>query len=114
MKVAVGSMHVVVLTETNEMYVWGRNDQAQLGDSPNAAITDPTLMSALHGKTIIGISCGPAQVIYIYIYIYIYNILLDKYQLLSLWRWCTLTLRKEIRKKEIRVRRVKKKKVIET
>ncbi|KAB7494648.1 E3 ubiquitin-protein ligase HERC2, partial [Armadillidium nasatum] len=60
-KVAVGSMHVVVLTDKNEMYVWGRNDQAQLGDSPNAAIPEPTLMSALNGKPIIGVACGPAQ-----------------------------------------------------
>lgn len=56
-------MHVVVLTDKNEMYVWGRNDQAQLGDSPNAAITEPTYMSTLHGKTIIGVACGPSQVI---------------------------------------------------
>lgn len=55
-------MHSVVLTEDGEVYVWGRNDQAQLGDSPHAALAEPTLMSALHGKSIIGIACGPSQV----------------------------------------------------
>lgn len=55
-------MHSVVLTEDGEVYVWGRNDQAQLGDSPHAALAEPTLMSPLHGKSIIGIACGPSQV----------------------------------------------------
>ena len=61
-KVAIGSMHSVILTDKNEMYVWGRNDQAQLGDSPSAAIAEPTHVSTLIGKTIIGIACGPSQV----------------------------------------------------
>ncbi|XP_076028585.1 E3 ubiquitin-protein ligase HERC2 isoform X2 [Oratosquilla oratoria] len=60
-EVGVGSMHVSVLTEEGEMFVWGRNDQAQLGDSPHAAVTEPTLMKSLHGKNIIGIACGPSQ-----------------------------------------------------
>lgn len=55
-------MHVVTLTEDGEVYVWGRNDQAQLGDSPHVALAEPTLMSSLHGKNIIGIACGPSQV----------------------------------------------------
>ncbi|XP_071532835.1 E3 ubiquitin-protein ligase HERC2 isoform X2 [Panulirus ornatus] len=60
-EVGVGCMHVVTLTEDGEVYVWGRNDQAQLGDSPHVALAEPTLMSSLHGKNIIGISCGPSQ-----------------------------------------------------
>lgn len=63
-RIAVGSMHVVALSEKNDMYVWGRNDQAQLGDSPNAAIPQPTQMSTLHGKAIVGVACGPSQVFY--------------------------------------------------
>ena len=58
-----GSMHVAILTDEGEVYVWGRNDQAQLGDSPNAAIMEPTLMSSLQNKNIIGIACGPSQVV---------------------------------------------------
>lgn len=61
-EVGVGCMHVVVLTEEGEVYVWGRNDQAQLGDAPHVALAEPTLMSSLHGKNIIGIACGPSQV----------------------------------------------------
>lgn len=61
-EVAVGCMHSLVLTEDGEVYVWGRNDQAQLGDSPHASLAEPTLMSTLHGKSIIGIACGPSQV----------------------------------------------------
>lgn len=57
-----GCMHVVSLTEDGEVYVWGRNDQAQLGDSPHVALAEPTLMSAIQGKNIIGIACGPSQV----------------------------------------------------
>ncbi|KAG0712551.1 E3 ubiquitin-protein ligase HERC2 [Chionoecetes opilio] len=60
-QVGVGCMHVVVLTEESEVLVWGRNDQAQLGDAPHLALAEPTFMSSLHGKNIIGIACGPAQ-----------------------------------------------------
>lgn len=60
-EVGVGCMHVVILTEDGEVYVWGRNDQAQLGDSPHAAVPEPSLLSALQGKSIIGIACGPSQ-----------------------------------------------------
>ncbi|KAK8398901.1 hypothetical protein O3P69_004178 [Scylla paramamosain] len=60
-EVGVGCMHVVVLTEEGEVLVWGRNDQAQLGDAPHVALAEPTLMSSLHGKNIIGIACGPSQ-----------------------------------------------------
>ena len=64
-EVGVGCMHVVILTEDGEVYVWGRNDQAQLGDSPHAAVPEPTLLSALQGKSIIGIACGPSQVMFL-------------------------------------------------
>ncbi|XP_042217246.1 E3 ubiquitin-protein ligase HERC2-like isoform X2 [Homarus americanus] len=60
-EVGMGCMHVVTLTEDGEVYVWGRNDQAQLGDSPHVALAEPTLMSSLQGKNIIGIACGPSQ-----------------------------------------------------
>ena len=71
-EVGVGCMHVVVLTEEGEVLVWGRNDQAQLGDAPHVALAEPTLMSSLHGKNIIGIACGPSQVELYVFFVFLY------------------------------------------
>ncbi|XP_070553640.1 E3 ubiquitin-protein ligase HERC2-like isoform X2 [Ptychodera flava] len=59
--VQVGSMHCLARTEDGEVYCWGRNDQGQLGDNSLSTKTEPTLMSALEGKSITGIACGPSQ-----------------------------------------------------
>ena len=59
---AVGSMHVLALTDEGEVYAWGGNDQGQLGDSAMNSKAEPTLMTSLEGKNIIGVACGPSQV----------------------------------------------------
>lgn len=62
MSLAVGSGHVLALTDEGEVYGWGRNDYAQVGESTGGHILEPMLISSLQGKTIIGIACGPTQV----------------------------------------------------
>ena len=60
--ISVGSVHCVAVTEDGEVYSWGRNDQGQLGDTFTTTRAEPTIIAALEGKGISGVSCGPAQV----------------------------------------------------
>jgi hypothetical protein len=60
---AVGSVHVLALTEEGEVYGWGRNDYAQVGETTGSSVLEPTLITSLQGKVIIGIACGPTQVV---------------------------------------------------
>ena len=50
------------MTEDGEVYSWGRNEQAQLGDTSSIARAEPTAIAAIGSKEITGVSCGPAQV----------------------------------------------------
>ena len=59
-------MHCLVVTDDGEVYCWGRNDQAQLGDNVTSSKSEPTVLTALEGKHISGVTCGPAQVRTIY------------------------------------------------
>ena len=61
-ELCVGSMHALAITDNGEVYGWGRNDQGQLGDGTLVSRGEPTLVVQLEGKTICGITCGPAQV----------------------------------------------------
>lgn len=56
--VAVGSSHCCAIIESGEVYCWGRNDQGQLGAYNGV---EPTIITSLEGKKIIGATCGPAQ-----------------------------------------------------
>lgn len=60
--IGIGSMHCVAITDDGEVYGWGRNDQGQIGDMSNNCLPEPTLLSGLDGKNIIGAACGPSQV----------------------------------------------------
>jgi E3 ubiquitin-protein ligase HERC2 len=62
--ISVGSMHCLAVTfsEDGDVYGWGRNEQGQLGDISVQYRTEPTLLSGLEGKKIIGAACGPSQV----------------------------------------------------
>jgi hypothetical protein len=64
-KLSTFAFHVLVLTENNELYTWGRNDKGQLGlgfESPtNEPILKPTkinLPAQLHSAKIIDIAVG--------------------------------------------------------
>lgn len=61
-EIAVGSGHVLALTEDGEVYGWGRNDNGQVGETTGPSVLEPTLISLLQGKNITGIACGPNQV----------------------------------------------------
>ncbi|KAL5011340.1 hypothetical protein ScPMuIL_009891 [Solemya velum] len=58
---AVGSMHSLAVTDDGEVYGWGRNEQAQMGDLSVNNRTLPTLMGGLDSKNIVGAACGPSQ-----------------------------------------------------
>lgn len=60
--ISVGSMHCLAVSEDGDVYGWGRNDQGQLGDMSIQCRTEPTLLTGLDGKKIIGAACGPSQV----------------------------------------------------
>jgi len=60
--ISVGSMHSLAVTEEGEVYGWGRNEQGQLGDMSIQYRSEPTLLSGLEGKKIIGAACGNSQV----------------------------------------------------
>jgi E3 ubiquitin-protein ligase HERC2 len=59
----VGSVHVLALTEEGEVYGWGRNDYGQVGETTGTSVLEPTIIAPLQGKVIIGIACGPTQVV---------------------------------------------------
>lgn len=61
-KIAVGSGHVLALTDDGEVYGWGRNDNGQVGETSETNVLEPTLVSLLQGKNIVDIDCGPNQV----------------------------------------------------
>jgi E3 ubiquitin-protein ligase HERC2 len=58
---SVGSSHVLALTDTGEIYGWGRNDQGQLGDLVGTYVTEPVRLTGLKGRQIVGMACGPSQ-----------------------------------------------------
>ena len=60
--ISVGSIQCLVVTQDGEVYGWGRSDQGQLGDISIQCRTEPTLLSGLDGKNIVGAACGPSQV----------------------------------------------------
>lgn len=65
-ELAVGLVHVLALTESGEVYSWGKQEYAQCGDSPLS--DEPRLVSPLCGKTIVGIASGPTQVVHCIIF----------------------------------------------
>ncbi|XP_015510519.2 E3 ubiquitin-protein ligase HERC2 [Neodiprion lecontei] len=58
---AVGNVHVLTLTEDQLVYGWGRNDYGQIDHGLGTTVPEPTLCSALTGKSVIGLVCGPTQ-----------------------------------------------------
>lgn len=60
-ELSVGSGHILVLTEDQLVYGWGRNDFGQIDPSLNSTVSEPTLCPTLSSKSIIGLVCGPTQ-----------------------------------------------------
>lgn len=60
---AAGSTHCLALTEDSEVHSWGNNDQCQHFDTLHQTKPEPSLLPGLDTKHIVGIACGPAQVL---------------------------------------------------
>ncbi|XP_072748341.1 E3 ubiquitin-protein ligase HERC2 [Anoplolepis gracilipes] len=58
---SVGATHILVLTEDQFVYGWGRNDYGQIDPSLGSVISEPTLCPTLSSKTVIGLASGPTQ-----------------------------------------------------
>ncbi|XP_035383560.1 probable E3 ubiquitin-protein ligase HERC1 isoform X3 [Electrophorus electricus] len=56
--IAMGCEHVLALSNTGDVYVWGCNCEAQLGLGHSSPVKEPTLVTALQGKNIRQISAG--------------------------------------------------------
>ncbi|XP_030232116.1 probable E3 ubiquitin-protein ligase HERC1 isoform X5 [Gadus morhua] len=56
--IAVGAEHTLVLSSTGEVYTWGSNSEGQLGLGHTNHVREPTLATALQGKSISQISAG--------------------------------------------------------
>lgn len=65
MDVAVGSTHCLTLTDDGEVHSWGSNDKLQHFDTLFSNKKQPKALPGLNSKHIVGISCGPGQVMYI-------------------------------------------------
>lgn len=63
--VAAGSTHCLALTEDSEVHSWGSNDQCQHFDTLHVTKPEPAALPGLDTKHIVGIACGPAQVLHI-------------------------------------------------
>lgn len=63
MDVAVGSTHCLALTDDGEVHSWGSNDKLQHFDTLFSNKKQPKALPGLNSKHIVGISCGPGQVI---------------------------------------------------
>ncbi|XP_039287848.1 E3 ubiquitin-protein ligase HERC2 [Nilaparvata lugens] len=61
-ELAVGLVHVLALTDSGEVFSWGKKEY-QLCSEPVAAQSSdqPSIVTALRGKNIVGVACGPTQ-----------------------------------------------------
>lgn len=53
MEIACGSLHCVAVTDNNEVYTWGDNDEGQLGDGTTNGVQKPKLVPALQGNKLL-------------------------------------------------------------
>lgn len=58
---SLGSAHILALTDSGEVYGWGKNENKQLFDTPEVYIQQPRLVEALKKQKVVGIACGPTQ-----------------------------------------------------
>lgn len=61
--IAVGSTHCLALTDDGEVHSWGSNDKLQHFDTLFSNKKQPKALPGLNSKHIVGISCGPGQVL---------------------------------------------------
>ncbi|XP_063509367.1 E3 ubiquitin-protein ligase HERC2-like [Pongo pygmaeus] len=83
--VAAGSTHCLALTEDSEVHSWRSNDQCQHFDTLRVTKPEPAALPGLDAKHIVGITCGPAQVLNIEVDLVFWRIL-DSSCSLSVYR----------------------------
>eukprot|EP00501_MAST-03F_sp_TOSAG23-6_P001348 GSMAST32.ASY1.ANO1.1397.1 assembled CDS len=57
-RIACGTAHTAALTDTGELYTWGKCDHGRLGYDCKMDQTTPKLVEALKGKYVIDMQCG--------------------------------------------------------
>ncbi|KAH6821281.1 hypothetical protein C2S53_015274 [Perilla frutescens var. hirtella] len=57
-EISCGSHHVAAVASTSEIFTWGKEINGQLGQGDNTNRHSPTLVKALEGKHVKGITCG--------------------------------------------------------
>ncbi|XP_077975128.1 E3 ubiquitin-protein ligase HERC2-like isoform X2 [Styela clava] len=60
-KVAVGALHCVAVTDAGEVYSWGDNDHGQQGNSTTTVNRKPALVEGLTGIKISNVACGSSH-----------------------------------------------------
>lgn len=58
-----GSTHCLALTDDGEVHSWGSNDKLQHFDTLFSNKKQPKALPGLNSKHIVGIACGPGQVL---------------------------------------------------
>lgn len=61
--VSFGSGHVLVLTDSGEIYGWGKNDSKQVCEVDELMIQVPIRIELSSGQRAVGLCCGPAQTV---------------------------------------------------
>jgi alpha-tubulin suppressor-like RCC1 family protein len=56
--VACGTAHTAALTESGDLYTWGKHDDGRLGYDASEDQTTPRLVETLKGKTVFQVVCG--------------------------------------------------------
>lgn len=59
--ISVGLGHALAVTNTGEVYGWGKNDHKQVCDRSETYIQQPVLLTELERQRISGVCCGPGQ-----------------------------------------------------
>ncbi|XP_031621811.1 probable E3 ubiquitin-protein ligase HERC2 [Contarinia nasturtii] len=59
--IATGSLHCVACDDKGRVFVWGDNDEGQLGDGTISAIPRPRIVTSLQGKYVVKVTCGSAH-----------------------------------------------------
>nr|XP_054329705.1 E3 ubiquitin-protein ligase HERC2-like isoform X1 [Pongo pygmaeus]XP_054329706.1 E3 ubiquitin-protein ligase HERC2-like isoform X1 [Pongo pygmaeus]XP_054329707.1 E3 ubiquitin-protein ligase HERC2-like isoform X1 [Pongo pygmaeus]XP_054329708.1 E3 ubiquitin-protein ligase HERC2-like isoform X1 [Pongo pygmaeus]XP_054329709.1 E3 ubiquitin-protein ligase HERC2-like isoform X1 [Pongo pygmaeus]XP_054329710.1 E3 ubiquitin-protein ligase HERC2-like isoform X1 [Pongo pygmaeus] len=75
--VAAGSTHCLALTEDSEVHSWRSNDQCQHFDTLRVTKPEPAALPGLDAKHIVGVTCGPAQVLNIELDLVFWRILVS-------------------------------------
>eukprot|EP00753_Platysulcus_tardus_P001036 PLAT10983.1.p1 GENE.PLAT10983.1~~PLAT10983.1.p1 ORF type:complete len:1007 (+),score=498.63 PLAT10983.1:33-3023(+) len=63
--VAAGAAHSAAITESGDVYTWGRGLEGQLGHGPLAVLPTPRFLAAFHGRRMLKVACGDAHTLFL-------------------------------------------------